>query len=285
MNDKRNNIIGDLVDFDPRKIPGLARSYMIGVRHKNVQGMGVKNKAGTYNVQAFNIGTVSIGFTSKSKEPSDIQAEFESQVDRWESSLIRSGKTIDDYLQNLNANDLFIPIADVVDKKEEPKIQSIIELSNQFECVNVYTQEEVNPWVKRHLELCDLVSTWSKDPSSKFGCFLTDTMHRPLGYGFNGFPRGFADTDERWNDRPFKYAHVIHAEENAILNSNGSLLGAIVYVNGCPCSSCMGKLAQVGVTSVWTWEPTAHYLERWSIEDPATVAQECGITLNLVRRS
>jgi len=130
--------------------------------------------------------------------------------------------------------------------------------------------------------MCNHIADWSKDPSSKFGCVLIDKANRPLGFGFNGFARGFKDTPERWNDREFKYAHVIHAEENAILNSTASLVGATAFVNGCPCSSCMSKLAQVGVDEVWTWVPSKDYLSRWSVDDPITVANECGITVNFV---
>lgn len=156
---------------------------------------------------------------------------------------------------------------------------------NNLSGIPIHDYDSVNIWVKRHLEMCDLVSTWSKDPSSKFGCVFTDFNHKPLGYGFNGFPRRFEDTPERWSDRTFKYAHVIHAEENAIINATKSLdCGAIAYVNGCPCSSCMGKLAQAGVNIVWCWQPTDDYLSRWSVDDPATVARECGVSVNFVSR-
>lgn len=141
---------------------------------------------------------------------------------------------------------------------------------------------EVNKWVARYLRMCDHISEWSKDPSSQFGCVITDKLNRPLAHGFNGFARGFKDTPERWNDRTFKYAHVIHAEENAILNATAPLFGATAYINGCPCSSCMSKLAQVGVDEVWSWVPSGDYLKRWSIDDPMQVAEECGITVNFV---
>lgn len=150
--------------------------------------------------------------------------------------------------------------------------------------VNYHFINNVPDWVSRHLGLCDHVAGWSKDPSSKFGCFLTTPDHRPLGYGFNGFARKFEDTEERWNDRSFKYRHVIHAEENAIFHSNGSLKGAVAYVNGCPCSSCMSKLAQVEISTVWCWEPSEDYLKRWSVDEPLQVAKECGIQVNFVCR-
>lgn len=150
--------------------------------------------------------------------------------------------------------------------------------------VNRHTFEEVNVWVQRHLHLCDTVASWSKDPSSKFGCFLTDSMYRPIGYGFNGFARGFNDTHERWHDREFKYRHVIHAEENALLNTSVRPDNSVAFVNGCPCSSCMSKLAQARVAVVWCWEPTEDYLKRWSVDEPLTVAEETGVVVNFVQR-
>ena len=143
--------------------------------------------------------------------------------------------------------------------------------------------EDANVWVQRHLHLCDTIATWSKDPSSKFGCYITDQKHRPLGMGFNGFARGYKDKPERWNDRQFKYRHVIHAEENAMLNSTRDLDDAIAYVNGCPCSLCMSKLSQAGVRTVYCWEPTKDYLSRWSVDEPLTVARETGMTVTFVR--
>lgn len=143
---------------------------------------------------------------------------------------------------------------------------------------------DVGVWVQRHLNLCDHIASWSKDPSSQFGCFLTDKYYRPIGYGVNGFARGFKDTPERWNDRPFKYRHVIHAEENALLNATTKVDDCIAFVNGCPCSSCMSKLAQANVSEVWCWEPTEDYTSRWSTSEPLQVAKECGIVVNFVKR-
>lgn len=150
--------------------------------------------------------------------------------------------------------------------------------------VKHHEYDGVGVWVQRHLHLCDHISGWSKDPSSQFGCVITDTLYRPIGYGVNGFARGFKDTPERWNDRPFKYRHVIHAEENALLNSVTKCDGSIAFVNGCPCSSCMSKLAQAQVANVWCWEPNEDYLSRWSIDEPLQVAIECSMVVNFVKR-
>ena len=96
-------------------------------------------------------------------------------------------------------------------------------------------------WHYRYLEMCELVASWSKDPSSKFGSVIVDDSNRVVSLGFNGFPSGFKDSQERWNDREFKYAHVIHSEVNALLHAKQDVRGCTLYCNGLPCSSCMGN--------------------------------------------
>lgn len=140
----------------------------------------------------------------------------------------------------------------------------------------------MNKWDKRYLDMCDLVASWSKDPSSKFGSVITDKRNRVVSLGYNGFAQGFEDTPERWNDRPFKYRHVIHAEEQAILFSKQDLTGCKLYVQMCPCSSCMSKIAQSGIKHVVCRKPSEDYLSRWSIEEPLQVAEECGILVKQI---
>ena len=138
-------------------------------------------------------------------------------------------------------------------------------------------------WVRRYLDLAKLVSTWSKDPSSKFGAVIVDENNSVVSLGFNGFASGFEDTPERWNDREFKYRHVLHAEENAILNAGRPVRGCTIYIQCMPCSVCMSRIAQVGISKVVCGEPTEDYLSRWSIEEPMQVAQECGIEVIQVK--
>ena len=108
-------------------------------------------------------------------------------------------------------------------------------------------------WDKRFLELAQLVSTWSKDPSSKVGAVAVNDRHQVLAMGYNGFPRGIAD-DNRLNIREQKYEIIVHAEMNLVYNAsyNGvSLDGSTVYVTGLPvCSNCAKGLIQVGVKRI-----------------------------------
>lgn len=138
-------------------------------------------------------------------------------------------------------------------------------------------------WHIRYLDMAKLVSTWSKDPSSKFGSVIVDESNRVVSVGFNGFPKGFEDTSERLLNREFKYRHVLHSEENAILNARQSLVGCTIYVSGFPCSLCMSRIAQTGIKTVVHYAPSEDYMSRWSIDEPLRVAKECGITLIQIR--
>ena len=106
----------------------------------------------------------------------------------------------------------------------------------------------------RFLEVAELVSTWSKDPSTKIGAVITDSNRRILSTGYNGFPRGFQDSEDRLNDRETKYRYTIHAEMNAIFNAafNGvPLEGTTIYIHGLPCcTECAKGMIQAGISRV-----------------------------------
>lgn len=140
----------------------------------------------------------------------------------------------------------------------------------------------MNKWHNRYLDMCDLVASWSHDPSSKFGAVIVDKNNRVVSLGFNGFASGFEDLPERWNDRPFKYKHVLHSEENAILQAKRDLDGCTIYIQTVPCSNCMSRIAQVGIKKVICRQPTEDYLSRWSVDKPLQVAKECGILVEMI---
>ena len=59
-----------------------------------------------------------------------------------------------------------------------------------------------NLWIKRFLDLSKLVSTWSKDPSTKVGAVIIDPETKTIvSTGYNGFPRNIEDSEERLNNR------------------------------------------------------------------------------------
>jgi dCMP deaminase len=109
-------------------------------------------------------------------------------------------------------------------------------------------------WDLRYIKMAQQVSSWSKDPSTQVGAVAVSDKGQVLCTGYNGFPRGIADTEERYNDRETKYELIVHAEMNAIYNAtyNGvSLDGATMYVSGLPCcNKCALGLIQTGIKRV-----------------------------------
>ena len=108
-------------------------------------------------------------------------------------------------------------------------------------------------WDKRFLDLATHISTWSKDPSTKVGCVVVGEDREIRSTGFNGFPRGIEDDEERLADREQKYPLICHAEENAIMHAariGVSLKGSTAYVTWPPCSRCARSLIQAGVKEV-----------------------------------
>ena len=83
-------------------------------------------------------------------------------------------------------------------------------------------------WDQRFLELAKLVSTWSKDPSTKVGAVIAHDR-KIISVGYNGFPEGVLDTAERYYDRETKYKYMVHAERNALLFANTSVKGMTLY--------------------------------------------------------
>lgn len=116
----------------------------------------------------------------------------------------------------------------------------------------------MSDWDGRMMELAKTVAQWSKDPSTKVGCVITDEKHRIVSIGFNGFPRGIPDAG--LHDPDYKYARVVHAELNALLFARGSVEGCTMYVWPMPpCSRCAGPIIQAGILRVVSPPPE----ERW----------------------
>jgi len=105
-------------------------------------------------------------------------------------------------------------------------------------------------WDSRFLELAKLVSTWSKDPSTQVGAVITRDKF-VVSLGFNGHPKGVADSVDRLENREVKYRTIIHAEINAILTAKQDLEGCTIYLwPFMPCSQCGAAIVQAGIKRV-----------------------------------
>lgn len=108
-------------------------------------------------------------------------------------------------------------------------------------------------WDRRFLALAAHIAEWSKDPSTKVGCVVVGPDREIRSTGFNGFPRGIADTEERLHNREFKYPLICHAEENAIMHAarvGMSLKDCTAFVTWPPCTRCARSLIQAGLSEI-----------------------------------
>ena len=137
-------------------------------------------------------------------------------------------------------------------------------------------------WDLRFLRIAHEVSSWSHDPGTKVGCVLVSNK-RILSVGYNGFPANISDSLERYANRDFKLAAVVHSEANAILNAakNGATTeGSTAYVTFPPCSQCAAALIQAGVSKVVCPNPE-NAPERWraSFKLANDLLYEAGLTV------
>jgi len=106
-------------------------------------------------------------------------------------------------------------------------------------------------WDKRFLRIAkNEIASWSKDPNEQVGCVIVSPDRRQFSPGYNGFPTGIKDSEERLKDKELKNALSVHAELNAILNSRTDLTGWTLYVTKAPCSKCALAIIQAGIVRV-----------------------------------
>ena len=134
-------------------------------------------------------------------------------------------------------------------------------------------------WDYRFLQMAELISTWSKDPSTRVGAVIVDNERRISSLGYNGFPKHIND-DERLDIRKIKYKMVVHAECNALLFA--SMQPATDYTiytyPFMPCPTCASMIIQSGISRVVSYE---NENERWA-EDFAIsreMFKEAGVDL------
>lgn len=109
-------------------------------------------------------------------------------------------------------------------------------------------------WDTYFMGVADLSSHRSKDDSSRVGACIVNDRNHIIGIGYNGFPIGCSDDELPWEREgaflDTKYAYVVHAEANAILNSSTSLNDSRIYVTLFPCNECAKLIIQSGIKEV-----------------------------------
>jgi len=147
----------------------------------------------------------------------------------------------------------------------------------------------MDKWDGRYLRLAKEVASWSKDPSTKVGAVAV-LNGMVLAQGYNGFPRGIKDSEEKYLDRETKYQYVVHAEMNCIFNAamNGvSLYGSTLYIYPLPaCHECAKGIIQCGVERVVSPVFENEFTQRrWekSCSTTFNMFEEAGIEYDLIK--
>jgi dCMP deaminase len=138
----------------------------------------------------------------------------------------------------------------------------------------------------------------SKDPNTQVGAVIIGPDMETRSTGFNGFPRGIADTAERLADRELKNRLMVHAERNAICNAariGTALKGCTLYLlatddtggvwGGCPCTACTIEVIQAGIIEVVSL-PFKTAPSRWAddIKFAHSLLSEAGVRYREVDR-
>ena len=115
-------------------------------------------------------------------------------------------------------------------------------------------RENVLSWDEYFMGLAHLSALRSKDPNTQVGAAIVDENHRVVSVGYNGFPKGCSDDEYPWAREggvlDTKYAFVVHAELNAILNSKWPVNGCTLYVSLFPCNECAKAIIQSGIKKI-----------------------------------
>ena len=96
------------------------------------------------------------------------------------------------------------------------------------------------------------ISELSKDPRQKVGALILRPDLSICSMGYNGFPKGFPDDMDVWNNKELKLKIVKHAEENALdFSRDQDMVGYSLIVTHFPCSLCAGHIVQKGIKKIY----------------------------------
>ena len=128
----------------------------------------------------------------------------------------------------------------------------IIMVENQKEAPLMKRTDYIS-WDEYFMGIALLAARRSKDPNTQVGACIVSQENIIISTGYNGMPKGCSDDEYPWDreGEQTKYAYVVHAELNAILNANGrDLRGSRLYVALFPCNECAKAIIQSGVKEV-----------------------------------
>ena len=148
-------------------------------------------------------------------------------------------------------------------------------------------KNKILTWDEYFMSLSHLSGKRSKDPSTQVGACIVNQNKRIVGLGYNGMPYGCNDDEYPWErEGDFmntKYAYVVHAELNAILNSTAPLKNCSIYVSLFPCNECAKAIIQSGITEVvYESDKYAEIFDQLSVKVSKKMFESAGVKLRQI---
>ena len=142
-------------------------------------------------------------------------------------------------------------------------------------------RNNVLSWESYFMGIAHLSALRSKDPNTQVGAVIVDEDKKVVSIGYNGFPKGCDDDTYPWTSEgstlESKYAYVVHAELNAILNSPRSVKGCTIYVSLFPCHECAKAIIQSGIKCI-VYE-SDKYSDSDSVQASKRMLNSAGVSL------
>lgn len=151
-------------------------------------------------------------------------------------------------------------------------------------------------WDSHFLKLALQNAQMSKDPRTRVGCVIVGPDREIRSAGFNGLPRGVADTVERLGDRDTKLKLIVHAEMNAVLNAARvgiPMKDCTLYLaatddtnlvwGGPPCTRCTVEIIQAGIKNIISYSQKSGF-SNWlaDLETSRSLIAEVGMNFREV---
>ncbi|XP_034111069.1 probable deoxycytidylate deaminase [Drosophila sulfurigaster albostrigata] len=135
--------------------------------------------------------------------------------------------------------------------------KELTEATESLKTLHIAKRQDYLQWDDYFMATAILSAKRSKDPVTQVGACIVDKHNRIVAIGYNGFPRDCSDDIFPWTKNADdalenKKLYVVHAEANAILNSNStSLVGTRLYTTLFPCNECTKLIIQSGIRSIF----------------------------------
>lgn len=117
----------------------------------------------------------------------------------------------------------------------------------------------------------------------KVGAIICSDDGAIVSTGFNGFPRGICDYDDRINNEEVRLKYIVHAEANAIIQAGRlgtNVIGKNLIVWGrAICSECTKFAIQAGISKIYTPSVIAGSSLKWTIHriNSRALCKEAGV--------